>query len=58
MPTISIEKLKRMQIPLPEMKIQNKIADEYEDSIAKISMLKKELKKEIMKMSKIYDELS
>ena len=43
LPTISPESLKKMIIPLPDIKIQDKIADKYMEKLDEIKRLKMQL---------------
>ena len=56
--TISIRKLENIEIPVPPIKEQEKIAKEYRESLNKIEEMKKKLKDEIQNSKKIFIKYS
>lgn len=56
MPTISIDKLRKLVIPLPSLEEQNAIGNKYAATMDEVILLKRRLKKAIIKMKHIYDE--
>ena len=54
--TISMEKLKKLRIPLPSIQEQERIGNRYAACIDEVVLLKKRLEKTIAKMKHIYDE--
>ena len=56
--TISIRKLENIEIPIPPIKEQEKIAKEYRESLKKIEEMKKKLKDEIQNSKKIFIKYS
>ena len=56
--TISIRKLENIEIPVPPIKEQEKIAKEYRESLKKIEEMKKKLKDEIQNSKKIFIKYS
>lgn len=54
---IGIEKLKKIQIPLPSIKVQNQIAKKYKDELQKISKIKKDLDRSVNRLHHIIDEM-
>lgn len=57
-PNISVENLSNMQIPLPPMEVQNKVAMKYQATLDEISVMKLRLEKAVNKLHYIYDEES
>ena len=56
--TISIRKLENIEIPVPPIKEQEKIAKEYRESLKKIEEMKKKLKNEIQNSKEIFIKYS
>ena len=56
LPTLSVDKLKQIIIPLPLLSEQKIIADKYAASMDEIVILKRKLEKTVAKMKHIYDE--
>lgn len=56
LPTISLDKLKKLIIPLPSMEEQNIIGNKYAAAMDEYILLKRKLEKSIAKMKHIYDE--
>ena len=56
--TISIRKLENIEIPVPPIKEQEKIAKEYRESLKKIEEMKKKLKDEIQNSKEIFIKYS
>lgn len=54
-PNIGIDKLKKIEIPLPSIEEQNKIAQKYKDTLDEIMALKLRLNKTINKLHHILD---
>ena len=54
-PNIGIDKLKKIEIPLPSIEEQNKIAQKYKDTLDEIMALKLHLNKTINKLYHILD---
>lgn len=55
-PTISLEKLKKLEIPLPSMEEQNIIGKEYKDELKRIADLKAKLETSRKKLKQIYNK--
>ena len=55
-PSIGVEALKNMLIQLPDMKEQNKIAEEYQAITDEIKVLKLRVKKTLDKLNHLYDK--
>ena len=53
-----MDKLKKLEIPLPSLDIQNRIAMKYQATMDEISMLKLKLEKASDRLHHIYDEES
>lgn len=58
MPNIGIDKLKKVEIPLPPMKEQDRIAQEYQATLDQIAVIKLRLENAINKLHHILDEKS
>lgn len=56
LPTLSVDKLKQIIIPIPSLSEQQVIADKYAASMDEVVILKRKLEKTITKMKHIYDE--
>lgn len=56
LPTISLDKLKKMTIPLPSLETQDAIGNKYAATMDEIVLLKRKLEKALAKMKHIYDE--
>lgn len=54
-PTVGVEQLKKLIIPLPPLEEQRKIADEYRACITETKMLRRKLAKTIDRMRHLYD---
>ena len=54
-PTISIKDLKKLEIPLPDMRKQNRIAEQYQDTLDEIRVLKTKLNRAINKLNSVFD---
>lgn len=54
-PSISVAQLKRIEIPLPSLADQAKIAKKYRAALNKISDMKRRLKKEVTQLHTIFD---
>ena len=57
-PNLSMDKLKKLEVPLPSLDIQNRIAMKYQAAMDEISMLKLKLEKATDRLHHIYDEES
>lgn len=55
-PNIAVDKLRTVEIPLPSMEEQNRIAQKYQATLDEISVLKLRLEKAINKLHCIYGE--
>lgn len=55
-PIISVDVLKNLVIPVPDMAIQNKIADRYMDALEEVRVTKLQLAKAIDKLYGAFDE--
>ncbi len=58
MPNIGVDKLKKLEIPIPSMEEQNRIAKMYQSTLDEISVIKLRLEKAINKLQHIFDEES
>lgn len=56
MPNIGIEKLKSVDIPLPSLEEQNKIAEQYQTILDEISVLKLRLDRALSKLQHVFEE--
>lgn len=56
MPTIGMDQLRKVQIPLPPIEEQNKIADRYLAVQDEIALLKLKLEKAYNKLGQVFDE--
>lgn len=56
MPNIGVDKLKKLEIPLPPIEEQERIAQEYQATLDEIAIIKLRLKKAINKLHHIWDE--
>ena len=56
LPTISIDKLKKMIVPMPSLEIQKEIADKYAAATDEILLLQRKLDKVTSRMKHIFDE--
>ena len=54
-PTISLEKLKKLEIPLPSLEEQNIIGEKYKEELGRIADLKEKLLTSREKLKKIYN---
>lgn len=57
-PNLSMDKLKKLEVPLPSLNIQNRIAMKYQAAMDEISILKLKLEKATDCLHHIYDEES
>ena len=55
-PNIGVDKLKKIEIPLPPLEEQERIAQKYQATLDEISMIKIRLEKAINKLHHIFDE--
>lgn len=55
-PSISMDKLKKMIIPLPSLEKQKQIADRYAATLDEVALLRRKLERVSAKLSHIYDE--
>ena len=55
-PNIGVDKLKKLEIPLPNMEEQERISQEYQATLDEIAIIKLRLKKAINKLHHIWDE--
>jgi type I restriction enzyme M protein len=55
-PNIGIDKLRKVEIPLPPMEVQNRIALKYQSALDEVSVTKLRLEKAINKLHHIFDE--
>jgi len=55
-PNIGVDKLKKVEIPLPSMEEQERIAQKYQATLDEIAMIKLRLEKAINKLHHIFDE--
>ena len=58
MPNIGVDKLKKVEIPLPPMEEQERIAQKYQATLDEIAVIKLRLEKAINKLHHIFDEES
>lgn len=56
LPTISLDKLRKLVIPLPSLEEQNAIGNKYAATMDEVILLKRKLEKSIARMKHIYDE--
>ena len=56
LPTISLDKLRKLVIPLPSLEEQNVIGNKYAATMDEVILLKRKLEKSIARMKHIYDE--
>lgn len=56
LPNLSIDRLKKLQIPLPSLDTQNRIASKYQATVDEISVLKLKLQKATDRLHHIFDE--
>ena len=56
LPTISLDKLKKLVVPLPSLEEQNRIGNKYAATMDEVILLKRKLEKAIARMKHIYDE--
>lgn len=56
LPTISLDKLKKLVVPLPSLEEQNRIGNKYAATMDEVILLKRKLEKSIARMKHIYDE--
>ena len=56
MPNIGVDKLKKVEIPLPSMSDQERIAQKYQATLDEIAVIKLRLEKAISKLHHIFDE--
>lgn len=54
-PNIGVDNLKKLQIPLPSLEKQKRIASEYKAAFDEVQILRKRLAKAIDKMKHVYD---
>ncbi len=55
-PNIGVEMLKNVNIPLPSMACQKRIADKYQNSLDEIAIIKLRLEKALSRLHHIFDE--
>lgn len=58
MPNIGVDKLKKVEIPLPPMEEQERIAQKYQATLDEIAVIKLRLEKAVSKLHHIFDEES
>lgn len=58
MPNIGVDKLKKVEIPLPPMEEQERIAQKYQATLDEIAVIKQSLEKAVNKLHHIFDEES
>ena len=58
MPNIGVDKLKKVEIPLPPMEEQERIAHKYQVTLDEIAVIKLRLEKAVSKLHHIFDEES
>ena len=58
MPNIGVDKLKKVEIPLPPMEEQERIAQKYQATLDEIAVIKLRLEKAVNKLHHIFDEES
>lgn len=56
LPTISLDKLKKLIIPLPSLEEQSEIGNKYAATMDEVILLKRKLEKTTAKLKHIYDE--
>lgn len=56
-PIISVDRLKNLEIPVPDMDIQNKIANEYLAVFDEIQILKLKLQRATSRLGQVFDEM-
>ena len=56
MPNIGVDKLKKVEIPLPQMDEQVRIAQKYQATLDEITAIKLQLEKAVSKLQHILDE--
>jgi type I restriction enzyme M protein len=56
MPTIGVDKLRKIEIPLPPMEEQRRIARKYQAALDSVSEIRSQLKSAINKLEHIFDE--
>lgn len=57
-PNIGVDKLKKVEIPLPSMEEQERIAQKYQAALDEIAVIKLRLEKAVNKLHHIFDEES
>ena len=57
-PNIGVDKLKKVEIPLPSMEEQERIAQKYQAALDEITVIKLRLEKAVNKLHHIFDEES
>lgn len=55
--TISVDALRNLEIPLPPMEVQKKIAEEFEDRIQELSILKNKMNRVRKSSAQVFDEI-
>ena len=55
MPNIGVDKLKKVEIPLPPMEEQTRIAQRYQATLDEIAAIKLQLEKSVSKLHHIFD---
>ena len=55
-PNIGIDKLKKLEIPVPPMEKQLKVANKYKATLESIKILKERLSAELQKLNKVFEE--
>ena len=58
MPNIGVDKLKKVEIPLPPMEDQERIAQKYRTTLKEIAAIKSHLDNTVNKLYHIFDEES
>lgn len=58
LPNIGVDKLKKVEIPLPPIEEQNRIAEKYRATMDEIAVIKLRLEKAVNKLHHIFDEES
>ena len=58
LPNIGVDKLKKVEIPLPPIEEQNRIAEKYRATMDEIAVIKLHLEKAVNKLHHIFDEES
>ena len=57
-PNIGVDKLKKVEIPLPSLEVQKRIAERYQATLDEIAAYKSKMEKAMNRLHHIFDEES